>query len=115
MPPSTGDNGRVRCYTSPVKTYPLILFGTLLSGCNRPCDAEVTNDGGEFQTATVVWKSSRAEGPSLSFDGTGDRTSRSAAVTSSDKEHSATLWGLQALSDVSYTFSSDKKLSLIHI
>ena len=88
----------------------ILLAGVLgLMGCNRPCDAVLTAGEDDAQTATLVWESRRAESVTLTFSTPGDPTERTAAVVSSDGEHSASLWGLPPLSELTYTFSSDQK------
>jgi hypothetical protein len=87
-----------------------LLVGLLgLSGCSRPCDAEITLGTDDAQSAQLVWKSRRASDVSLTFDGPGDDATRTAAVSSSDGAHAATLWGLPPLSEIAYSFTSAEK------
>ena len=78
-------------------------------GCNRPCGADLTLAGDDAQSAVLVWKSKNAGSVSLNYDGLGDPESRSTTVSSSNSEHTATLWGLPPLSEITYSFTGDEK------
>ncbi|MFT5685346.1 MAG: hypothetical protein ACI8RZ_006297 [Myxococcota bacterium] len=82
------------------------ILGLGLISCNRPCDAELTLNGDDAQSATLVWSARGTESVSLSYDGSGDPEPREATVSSTDGKHTATLWGLQPLAEVAYSFSS---------
>ena len=87
----------------------LVGLSLIISGCNRPCDTDLTLNSDDAQSALLTWSSNTSGPIQLSYSGLGDTSPRSATVSSIDGDHTATLWGLQSLTQLSYTISSAEK------
>lgn len=85
-------------------------LGLGILGCNRPCDAALTLNSDDAQSAQLTWSSGESGPLTVSYSGLGDADPRDAAFSSSGDTHTATLWGLQSLTELSYTISGSEEI-----
>lgn len=79
------------------------------SGCKSRCRADVTINEDAAQSATLLWRESVDEGTvSVSFFGEEDTEERQGSVSSDGRRHTATLWGLPPLSEITYSFTTSE-------
>jgi len=91
--------------------YRMIWLGAAsalaLAGCSARCDADVTLNDDSAHTASLVWTDSAEAGVSATYASLDDPADRPATVSSDGRQHTAALWGLPPLSEITYTFTAN--------
>lgn len=90
--------------------YRIILMGSVaalgLVGCKTPCEAAVTLNEDAAHSAQLVW-SGPDGAATVAYSGATDPDDRAGVVASDGGEHTATLWGLASLAEITYSFTVD--------